>query len=151
MRLKIVNWKRKGILLMMVLTMLVSLVQPVSAAETEANEAEMEENAYMGNYTAIARNAVIRTCSASLAISNGKATCNGTGSAYASMASSTKITMYLQKYGSSWSNVTSWSTTSSGTAILSKTYSVSSGKYRVKVVCSAGGETVTVYSTTKTY
>lgn len=152
MRTKIKNWKRIGIVLMAVVGMLISSVQSVNAAEPDLYEVdETEDNVFIEEYTHLTRNAVIRTCSASLAISSGKATCNGTGSAYASMASSTKITMYLQKYGSSWSNVTSWSTTSTSTAILSKTQSVSSGTYRVKVVCTAGGETVTVYSTTKTY
>lgn len=130
----------------------------VNAAE------EIEETAYLEEYDFtlpsllylksgenLTRNTAVRTYSASLAISGSTATCGGTGSAYASMASSVNLCMYLQKYNSGWTTVASWSTTVSGTtAMLSKTATVSSGTYRVKVVCTAGGESITIYSATKT-
>lgn len=124
----------------------------VYAKETGTEEFTVDRGEYIEEYVNLTRNAVIRTCSSSLAISGSTATCAGTGSAYASMASSVKLNMYLQKKnGTTWGNVTSWSTTApSSTAIISKTYTISSGTYRVKIVCTAGRETVTVYSLTKT-
>ena len=138
--------KQKMLLSVIALVLCFACSIPVSAAD------EIEENAYLEEYVSAGylRNTVVRTCSASLAISGSTATCGGTGSAYASMASSVKLEMYLQKDNSGWTTVASWSTTASGTtAILSKTATVSSGTYRVKVVCTAGGESITVYSTIK--
>lgn len=125
---------------------------PAYAKETGAEEITRDRGEYIEEYTNFARNAVIRTCSASLAISGSTATCAGTGSAYASMASSVKLNMYLEKKsGTSWGTVTSWSTTAaSSTAVINKTHTISSGTYRVRIVCTAGGESVTVYSLTKT-
>jgi len=140
--------KQKMLLSMIALVLCFAYFIPVNAAE------EIEENAYLEEYVSgenLTRNTAVRTCSASLAISGSTATCGGTGSAYASMASSVNLCMYLQKYNSGWTTVASWSTTVSGTtAILSKTATVSSGTYRVKVVCTAGGESITIYSATKT-
>lgn len=151
---------KSGLFLVLVLSLVFGNVLSVNAEEpvieTEI-ENEIEPGAYLEEYSSenagkLARNTVVRTCSASLAISGSTATCAGTGSAYASMASSVKLTMYLQKYSSgTWSNAATWTTTAnSTTAVISKTATVSSGTYRVKIVCTAGGESVTVYSTTKT-
>lgn len=132
------------------------IIQAAAAADEEILN-EIKPDAYLEIYSSegmvkLARNAVVRTCSASLAISGSTATCAGTGSAYASLASSVKLTMTLQKCsGGSWSKVSSWSTTAnSSTAAISKTATISSGTYRVKIVCTVGGESVTIYSTTKT-
>ena len=67
------------------------------------------------------------------------------------------LTVTLQRSsGGSWENVTSWSkTTTSPSASISKTYSVSSGTYRVKTAYSVTGdggtESGVVYSKTVTY
>lgn len=61
-------------------------------------------------------------------------------------------TMYLEKYASgSWTRVTSWSISGTGSVLLSKTYQGTSGtKYRVRAVVTVNGETVEVTSGTCT-
>jgi hypothetical protein len=61
-------------------------------------------------------------------------------------------TMYLEKYVSgSWTNVTSWGISGTGSAFLSKTYQGTSGtKYRVRVVVTVNGEKAEVLSKTCT-
>lgn len=152
MKIRYMRFGRKLVCLGLMAVMILLSSISANAREAGTEEFVVDRGEYIEEYANLARNAVIRTCSSSLAISGSTATCAGTGSAYASMASSVKLNMYLQKKnGSSWESVTSWSTTaSSSTAIISKTYTIGSGTYRVKIVCTAGGETVTVYSLTKT-
>lgn len=61
-------------------------------------------------------------------------------------------TMYLEKYASgSWTSVTSWNISGTGSVLLSKAYQGTSGtKYRVRVVVTVNGETVEVTSGTST-
>ncbi len=61
-----------------------------------------------------------------------------------------KGTLYLEKYVSNnWTTETSWRISGTGSTSLSKSYTGKSGvKYRIKVVVTIGGETVTVYSDT---
>lgn len=160
MKLKKRQWKSRiiGVAISMFMA-LISCV-PVYAAEPEMDESNIPqgsgtESIYIGEYSSeekLTRNAVIRTCSASLNISGSTASCAGMGSAYASMANSVNLKMYLQKYSSgSWTTSAYWTTTASSTiATLSRSAAISSGTYRVKVVCSAGGETITIYSVQKT-
>ncbi len=87
-----------------------------------------------------------------LSISDGTAKCN----AYVTCRNSSNITitMTLQKAsGSSWNAVKTWSGNDSAVKYfyLSKTRAVTSGKYRVKAVFKVGSETVTKYSSIKTY
>ena len=57
-------------------------------------------------------------------------------------------TMYLEKNSSgSWTNVTSWSFSGTGSAFLAKSYRGTSGtKYRVRVVATVNSEKGTAYS-----
>jgi len=143
--------KQRVFLSIIAAMMCIVFTVPSYAAEVPKT-AEEEEGAYSEEYIAVRRNSVVSTCSASLSISGSTATCGASGTAYSSMASSVSLTMYLQKYSSgSWTSISSWSTTKSGTvAVLSSTKTIGTGTYRVKVVCTAGGESVTVYSGTKT-
>lgn len=153
------QWLKKVMILGLVILMMFGNTLSVMAAEPAEVSSEISNNPVganvnIGSYSSegkATRNTVIRTCSASLGISGSTASCSGMGSAYASMASSVSLKMYLQRYGSSWTTVASWNTTANGTiATLNKTATIGSGTYRVKVVCTAGNESVTVYSTTKT-
>lgn len=69
-----------------------------------------------------------------------------------------EVTATLQKLnGSSWSYVDDWSTSGTGAAYISESCTVSRGTYRVKTVGKVYDkngkyiETVTVYSTSKSY
>ena len=57
--------------------------------------------------------------------------------------------LYL-KSGENLTRNTAVRTCSASLAISGSTATVSSGTYRVKVVCTAGGESITIYSATKT-
>ena len=64
------------------------------------------------------------------------------------------ITMKLQKKsGSSWTTVKTWTESKKDSVILNvnKTYTISSGTYRIYSTVSAGTETITLISSTKTY
>ena len=86
---------------------------------------------------------------------SGTATALANINGYSGTTTKVAITMTLQKKGGllnlSWNDVTSWSQTfNSHSGTLSKTYSVSSGTYRVKAVYVAysgsNSETITSYS-----
>jgi hypothetical protein len=87
-----------------------------------------------------------------LNISNGTATCECSVTGYEDIVTKVKITMILQKKGLLiWSDKKTWTkTVYSNIGSLSKTYSVDSGKYRVKAIyevfTSSDSETITAYS-----
>lgn len=61
-------------------------------------------------------------------------------------------TVTLQRSnGTSWTTEDSWSISGTGSASLSEPYTVSPGRYRVKTAVNVNGESITVYSTIKTY
>ena len=60
-----------------------------------------------------------------------------------------KVTLQKKILGV-WSNIQSWEDQGGRNAAVDETYSVSNGTYRVKVYCSAGTETKTLYSASKT-
>ena len=73
------------------------------------------------------RYAVIRSKTASVAVSGSTASCNAKLTAQGSAPLSIKMTLQ-KKSGSTWSNVQSWSASKTGTSLtLSKTKSVTSG------------------------
>lgn len=87
----------------------------------------------------------------SIEITGNNATC------YATVASRSvqdiKITLTLQKKsGTSWTNITSWTTSKNDAKAcsLTKTKSISTGTYRTKAILKCGNETITKYSGTKT-
>lgn len=84
----------------------------------------------------------------SISVSGSTASCYSKLTAKKSVALKIKMTLQ-KKSGTTWSNVQSWSASKNGTSLtLSKTKSVASGgTYRLKVVFTAGSETVnqTVY------
>lgn len=60
------------------------------------------------------------------------------------------VTLQKQVSGG-WSNVTSWDDQGGRNASVSETYNVSRGTYRIEVYCSAGTESKTFDSASKTY
>ena len=117
--------KKVGILFMVSVMTMSS--QGVKAEEIDYDEAETEITRYVNtNYV-----------DASLLISSGTATCKGSNRMITNHDS--KITMTLQKSsdGSSYSKVTAWSQTYTGTGLktLTKTKAVTAGYYyRARVV-----------------
>lgn len=72
----------------------------------------------------------------------------------AKVKASISITMTLQRQsGTSWSDVTSWfdSTTGSGLDLTKSYVAGTRGNYRVRAVYTVNGETITTYSSTVTY
>ena len=63
------------------------------------------------------------------------------------------ISMSLQKYSAGrWKTIKSWSGSKTGMSyVLTRTASVSKGKYRVKAVMRSGSDTITQYSQTVNY
>lgn len=128
-------------LLSVVLTglMLVVCTLPVFAAdEQESAEPIVPPTRYT----------VIRSKSASVSVSGTTASCYAKLTSQSSATLTIKMTLQ-KKSGSTWSNVQSWTASKTGTSLtMSKTKSVTSGgTYRLKVVFTAGSETVnqTVY------
>lgn len=73
---------------------------------------------------------------------------------YAKVKASISITMTLQRQsGTSWSDVTSWFDSATGSGLeLSKNYVAGTrGNYRVRAVYTVNGETITTYSSTVAY
>ena len=101
-------------------------------------------------YAGILRLAHTDSVLASLSI-NGNASCEGKAVAQ-DRSASVALTVTLQKQATNgtWSLVNSWSDTGTGSVKISKTQSISSGTYRVRSTSTINGETVTVYSSTKT-
>lgn len=99
----------------------------------------------------------INSASCTLTISDGIATVKGTVQKTPSGKTISLTCILQKKSGSSWTDMTSW-TESSSTSLsvhISEKYSVSKGEYRVKanysVSGSGGTETGTVYSKTVKY
>ena len=133
--------KKKILLIMTVMLCVLVIGMPVCAVD-ETVEAGENNLRYVN----------ISDASAVLTLSGNTATCTTILSSKS--AKSLSITMKLQKYsGGSWENVATWTTSdSSGTTLtLKKSKSISTGKYRVKSICKCGSESVTKYSSTKTY
>lgn len=133
--------KKKKLLVMVVMLCVLVTGIPVCAS---AENIEDEES-YL-------RYVNISDASAVLTLSGNTATCTTILSSKS--AKSLSITMKLQKYtGGSWENVATWTASdSSGTILtLKKSKSISTGKYRVKSTCKCGSESITKYSSTKTY
>lgn len=88
----------------------------------------------------------------SLANVSGKASCTAKISAYSS-SSDLKAFIYLERYSNgTWSTYISDYTTKTGSSLtLSKTFSVSSGTYRLKASYYANGENTIKYSATVTF
>ena len=88
---------------------------------------------------------------------NGTVTIKGSITGYRGTTTKTSVHLYLQKYtNKQWSNVANWTlTTNSSSCALSKSKTVSKGKYRSKAVCTAyagtKSEKITKYSTAITY
>jgi hypothetical protein len=130
------------------LMMAFSCISPAFAAE---NKAELSGDAIITPFYVH-----INQASTSLEISGGTAYITGTVEKTSS-GKSIYLNCVLQKQsGSSWTSVQQWSASSSGnSATLSKSYSVSSGTYRVRMyyyVTAADGsvESDTMYSKTAT-
>ncbi len=108
---------------------------------------------YQEYYINVLRNTYISTCSASVSISGGVATCTGVGTKYANQEGDITLHIYLQKQiDGNWSNVDSKNDSYSsnyGTIVL-KTNNLSSGTYRAKVSAWVKGENVIVYSSIRT-
>lgn len=118
---------------------------PVYAADVGAPEFDIQSSYY--------NNAI-----ASISIS-GSGTASSSATVTGKRGITTKITvkLYLQKYsGGKWTTTKQWSGSKNGTSYtLSKTASVSKGKYRTKAVCKIysgnKSESITKYSGAKTY
>lgn len=94
----------------------------------------------------------IQNHSLSLYISSGKASVSGSTTGYSGV-SETHVKCNLEKLsGSYWVQLQSWSSTQSGTyASTSGEYSVSAGTYRVMGTHRCDSETITDYTSNKTY
>jgi hypothetical protein len=98
--------------------------------------------------------AYTRSTTQSLSISGGQAVATASITGYPSTTTKVKITLYLEKrglLGLYWTTTESWSQTFNNySGTLCKTYSVSSGTYRVRAVYVAysgsSSETITGYS-----
>lgn len=114
---------------------------PVSASEPQ--EAEIGGIQLMSVDT--------RKNTVTLSISKGKAVC-GT-KVIARSSKLIKVNMYLQKYSSGkWKTIESWSGSKTGVSYsLSKTVTVSKGKYRVKATIKSDSDTITKYSQSAVY
>lgn len=103
----------------------------------------------------VARTKYVNSTKQSLSISNGTATCKCEVVGYEDVTTKVKITMVLQKKGLlTWSDQQTWTkTVYSYKGSLSKTYSVDSGKYRIKatyeIFTNSDSETITKYSEEK--
>lgn len=96
----------------------------------------------------------VNQASSTLTISGGTAK-SGIRVSGKTQSTSISATLYLQKYNSStgtWTNVKTWNIPQSkGSLSASKSKSVGKGKYRTKAAIKASGESITIYSSTKTY
>lgn len=95
---------------------------------------------------------------ASISISgSGTASCSASVTGKRGITTKITVKLYLQKYSNGkWTTAKQWSGSKKGTSYtLSKTASVSKGKYRTKAVCKIysgnNSESITKYSGAKTY
>lgn len=116
-----------------------------------------ESRAYTTSYSMITPDYVnINKSSSSLSITGGKANIKGTVQRTPS-GNSIYLRCTLQKYSNgSWEDVETWAdSTTSSSIIISESYSVNKGKYRVEAYYSVNGSKVTevdtIYSKTVTY
>lgn len=133
------------ILAPVMIVMIGMLSIPVYAADVSIPEFDIQ-SAYYNNAIA------------SISISgSGTASCNATVTGKHGITTRITINLYLQKYSNGkWTTAKQWSGSKKGTSYtLSKTTSVSKGKYRTKAVCKIysgnKSESITKYSRTKTY
>lgn len=140
---EVLDLKRSGVVAILLAGSMLLMVLSVPVAL--ANDKEISP-AYL--YT--------QKVTASLSIdANGQATCFGSIKASAQSDISMTITLY-KKAGSTWTRVTSWNSSTSGNSLkLQKTYTVSSGTYKVvtsgSVTTSTGSEHVTETSSQRVY
>lgn len=143
--------KRKTLLVIIMIFSL--LLTCVAYAETDSisNNETVEEGVYsdiMPLFT------YIFSCSASVNINNGTASCTAKVIGNSSSLGYASIYMELQRYNTStktWTKYASWQSVANNYRLtLSKTKAVTSGKYRIKANVTVNTETTTIYSDTAT-
>lgn len=118
---------------------------PVYAADVGAPEFDIQSAYYNNAITSISISG------------SGTASCSATVTGKRGVTTKITIKLYLQKYSNGkWTTVKQWSGSKNGTSYtLSKTTSISKGKYRTKAICKIYSgreyETITKYSGAKTY
>ena len=129
------------------ITMVMVLVMPVSVQAMTPVVGEVVTEDIPG---ITPRNTNIHLTNISLSFNGSNANCSSSVLAY-SNTSKVSIQMTLYKYSSgAWVRVTSWSNSANGTYVsLSKSKSVSSGRYKLTCVYTANSEVITK-STEKT-
>jgi len=149
------NVRKKLVVCLMVLVVISSMALPASAAEhrvVESNNITINGANYVGIVPFWAN-----TASASAGIAINQKTINASAVIIAqSTSASIKGTLYLEKYsGGKWVTVTSWSYTGTGSAMVGKTYTGTSGvTYRTRttatITANGRSETVECVSASKT-
>ncbi len=135
---------RKASILVLVLA-LIAVPNPVNA---KSSKVEDELN---GSFMITPMMVNIDSGKASLSISNGTASIWAKATTYNNKYCTMSVKL-LKSTSSGWSEIASYSASGYGGATVSKSYSLStSGTYLVKSVISSGGETLTTYSTSKSY
>lgn len=142
-------FKKTIVALGMSLVMILSFVTPVAAATHDQHSTD--------EYIIGPQYVNINRASCSLTISSGTANIIGSVQKTPS-GKDIYLSCTLQKYSNgSWSNIKTWSDSSStsSSVYISETYSVSKGQYRVQAYYSVSGsgvtESDTMYSKTVTY
>ena len=142
------NFLKKTIAWMLCTVLICALVPAASAAPRALPEEEIVQPMY--NY--------VSNYSTTLSISGGTATCKASITGYTGTTTKVAIEMTLQKKSGlfSWDDVETWkSSINTYTLTSTKTKSVGSGTYRVKVKFTAysgtASESFTKNSSTKTY
>jgi hypothetical protein len=145
--------KKRSIFIALILLLMLTVSVPVCADSQVFAETVQLNGQLSPNYT------YLSAVGSTLSIENGYATCSGFMNLFRDYNSTITITLQSSANGSSWSNVTSWSQSFSGTGLLSieKGYYVSSGyTYRVLNTAQVKNgtsilETATCYSPEEQY